>query len=144
MVAVAVEVLTIPLVSLVLHLVVPQPIGLLELKVAQLQHTHRRELLVEALEQGMVAVVVVVLGLQVPLEVEVLVVLAEVVCQIVLRDPQFTTLAVVVAAGMVQLQELVVRAVVVLDQLLVMSLPQLVQMVLAVEVVALEVLLLVD
>ena len=51
---------------------------------------------------------------------------------------------VVVAAGMVQLQELVVRAVVVLDQLEVMSLPQLVQMVLAVEVVALEALLLVD
>ena len=87
MVEVAVEVLIIPLVSLVLHLVAPQPIGLLELKVAQLQHTHRRELLVEVLEQGMVAVVVVVLGLQVQLEVEILVVLAEVVYQIVLRVP---------------------------------------------------------
>jgi hypothetical protein len=144
MVAVAVEVLTTRMVSPVLLLVAPQPIGLVELKVAQLQHTHRRELLVEALDQGLVEAVVVVLGLQVQSEVEILVVLAEMVYQIVLRDPQFTTPAVVVEAEMVQLQEQVVRVGVVLDPPLAMSLPQLVQMGLEVEVVVLEAQLLVD
>jgi hypothetical protein len=144
MVEVAVEVLIIPLVSLVLHLVVLQPIDLLECKVGQLQHIHRRELLVEALDQGLVEEAAVVLELQVQLEVEILVVLEEVVYQIVLRDPQFTTLAVVEEAEMVQLQEQVVRVGVVLDPPLAMSLPQQVQMGLEVAVVVLEAQLLVD
>jgi hypothetical protein len=132
------------MVSPVLRLVAPQPIGLVELKVAQLQHTHRRELLVEALDQGLVEEAAVVLELQVPLEVEILVELAEMVYQIVLRDPQFTTQAVVAEAEMVQLQEQVVRVGVVLDPPLAMSLPQQVQMGLEVAVVVLEAQLLVD
>ena len=144
MVEVAVEVLTIPLVSPVLHLEVLRPIGLLEYKMGQLQHTHRRELLVEALDQVLVEEAAVVLELQVPLEVDTLVVLAEMVYQIVLRDPQFTTPAVVAEAEMVQLQEQVVRVGVVLDPPLAMSLPQQVQMGLEVEVVVLEAQLLVD
>jgi hypothetical protein len=144
MVEVAVEVLTIPLVSLVLHLVVLRPTELLECKVGQLQHTHCRELRVVVPLQGMEAAAVVVLGLQVPLEVVVLVELAEMVCQIVLRDPQFTMLAVVEEAEMVQLQEQVVRVGVVLDPPLAMSLPQQVQMGLEVAVVVLEAQLLVD
>jgi hypothetical protein len=68
--------------------------------VSQLQHTHRRELLVEALDQGLVEEAAVVLELQVPLEVEILVELAEMVAvelaQLVMEPQELPTQVVAV------------------------------------------------